>query len=184
MPDLLTGERFRDLFASFEHTARKLETRDRYSSPTEDASVRQFLAGEPLDLSWLDDWFGMVRAATDVGKRFARVRVVREPLSDYKRFEMAVAPHTVAAGEDIRYLSRVRAEALGVPNRDFWLFDDEHVALLHFDEQDRFLGAELVDGEEAVEQYRRWFEAAQSASTLFAEYVRTRPEAPQPAPGT
>lgn len=184
MPDLLTGERFRDLFASFEHTARKLETRDRYSSPTEDEVVRRFLASDPPDLSWLAYWFGLVRTATAEGRRFARVRVVTEPLSDYQRAGMTVVPHTLAAGEDIRFLPRDRATALGIPQRDFWLFDDEQVALLHFDERDRFLGAELVDGEETVEQYRRWLEPAQSASTPFAEYVRTRPEAPQPAPGT
>lgn len=182
MPDLLTGERFRDLFTSFERTADKLETRDRYSSPTEDEAVRQFLAGEPLDLSWLDRWFGMVRSATAAGKQFSRVRVVTEPLSDYKRFEMAVCPRTVEAGEDIRYLPRPQATALGLPARDFWLFDNKRLALLHFDDDDRFLGAELVDDVGAVEQHRRWFKAVQAAAVPFAEYVKTRPEAPQPAP--
>jgi hypothetical protein len=180
--ELLTGERFRELFTSFEHSADKLETRDRYTSPIEDEAVRQFLDGEPLDLTWLDRWFGMVRTATRAGKRFSRVRVVSEPLSDYKRFEMAVAPHTVAAGEDIRYLSRPEAEALEVPEQDFWILDQTRLALLHFDDGDGFLGGELVDDQAAVERHRRWFEKAQAAAIPFAEYVRTRLEAQQAEP--
>jgi hypothetical protein len=175
--DLLTGERFRDLFTSFERTAEKLESRDRYSSPLEDRSVRQFLAGEPVDLGWLDGWFAIVRAATTRGKRFARVRVVSEPLSDYKRFELMVCPRTVSAGEEIHYLPRAQADDLGIPPRDFWIFDNERVALLHFSSEDVFLGAELLGGERTVSPYRRWLGLAREPAVPFTTYVRQRPEA-------
>jgi hypothetical protein len=176
-PELLTGEAFRQLFLDFSHTAIRLETRDRYASPIEDEQVGRFLAGEPLDLSWLDRWFGMVRTATESGRRFARVRVVSEPLSDYKRFEMVVCPLTVAAGEDIRYLPRAHAAAFGVPNEDFWLFDDERLARLHFSEQDAFLGAEIVTEPEVVRLHRRWLAIATAHGIPFTDYLRQRPEA-------
>ncbi|MGH3493479.1 MAG: DUF6879 family protein, partial [Sciscionella sp.] len=98
------GPDFRQLFREFEHTAFRLETRERYNSPAEVESVRKFLAGDPVDLEWSEPWLQMIREHTAAGRTFSRVRVVSVALSDYSRFGLWASQFTVAAGEDIRYL--------------------------------------------------------------------------------
>lgn len=65
----------------FEHTAFRLEVRDRYDAPYENESLRKFLAGEQDDLPWMQSWLVMLRDLTAQGRRFARVRVVSLPLT-------------------------------------------------------------------------------------------------------
>jgi hypothetical protein len=139
---LVSGPAFVELFRTFEHTARRLEVRDRYDSPSEREPLRRFLAGEDEDLAWFQNWLGIIKQATTEGKILQRVRVVSVPLSDYSRYGLDLARHTVGAGEDIRYLNR--AEAGGLPEFDFWVFDSKRVAKLHFTDDDQLLGAEII----------------------------------------
>lgn len=139
---MISGPAFVELFRSFAHTARRLEVRDRYDSPTEREPLRRFLAGEAEDLAWFQNWVGIVGQATRAGKVFQRVRVVTVPLSDYSRFGLSLARHNIAAGEDIRYLDR--AAAAGLPGLDFWVFDSCRVAQLHFTDDDQLQGAEII----------------------------------------
>jgi hypothetical protein len=159
---LLKDEEFDRLFETFEHTAFRLEVRDRYNEPYEDESLRKFLAGEP---EYIDDsfqsWLDLVRAATAEGRRFSRVRVVSLPLTDYSRYGIAYARFTNAAGDDIRYLTRDRAHSIGLPDHDYWLLDSRRIARLHFDEgNDHLLGVEIVEDPAAVVQHNYWRDAA------------------------
>lgn len=126
----------------------------------EEESLRKFLAGEPDDLPWMQNWLTMIREATTEGRRFMRVRVVSLPLSDYSRFGHAVARHNNAAGEDIRYLTRGRATTAGLPEHDYWLFDSRKLAVMHFADDDRFLGAEMIEDPNVVVQHNYWRDAA------------------------
>jgi hypothetical protein len=157
---LLTDEEFGRLFDTFEHTAFRLEVRDRYNDPDEAEPLRKFLAGEPDDLAWFEDWLALVRAATAEGRRFSRVRVVSVPLTPYSRFGMAYSQLTNSAGDDIRYLTRNRARAIGLPDHDYWLFDSRRIARLQFDEDDRLLGVEVIEDPVAVVQHNYWRDAA------------------------
>ncbi len=110
MADLITGEVFGRLFRTFQRSARRLETRDRYRDPEEDEALTRYLAGSPEDPGyvasrdyWLDD---TVRVGVDAGRHFTRVRVVPEPLTPYLRFGLYHCAFNVDAGEDIRYLTR------------------------------------------------------------------------------
>lgn len=134
--------------------------RDRYNSPREAEPFRRFLAGEPDDLAWFQNWRDMVRAAVSVGRRFSRVRVVSVPLTDYSRFGYAISQHNNAAGEDIRYLSRDRARAAGLPNHDYWLFDSRKLVVMNFGEDDRFLSAEIVTTPAAIIEHNYWRDVA------------------------
>jgi hypothetical protein len=161
--NLLTDKEFDRLFETFEHTAFRLEVRDRYNAPSEVESLRKFLAGEPEDLDdgGFQDWLDLVRAATAEGRRFSRVRVVSVPLTDYSRHGIAYARHTNAAGDDIRYLTRDRARAIGLPDHDYWLFDSRKIARLHFDEgDDHLLGVEIIEDPAEVVQHNYWRDAA------------------------
>lgn len=137
-----------------------MEVRDRYDAPYENESLRKFLAAEPDDLPWMQDWLAMIRDATAAGRRFARVRVVSMPLTDYSRFGVWCAQFTNGAGEDIRYLTRDRAQAAGLPDHDYWLFDSRTLARMHFGDGDRFLGAEIIEDTAEIVQHNYWRDAA------------------------
>jgi hypothetical protein len=134
--------------------------RDRYDAPYENESLRHFIAGEPDDLSWIQGWLSMVREATAEGRRFARVRVVSLPLTDYSRFGVWCSRLTNSAGEDIRYLDRQRAVAEGLPDEDFWLFDSRRLVRMHFDDSDRFLGGEVVEDPAEIIMCNYWRDVA------------------------
>ncbi|WP_344449807.1 DUF6879 family protein [Acrocarpospora macrocephala] len=152
------GPEFGKLFRTFEHTAFRLETRDHYRSANEAAALRQFVAGEPVDLGWFQNWLTMIRAAAAEGRRFTRVRVVTVPLTDYSRFGVFCSEHTNAAGEDIRYLAR--QDAVGLPDYDYWLFDSSKLVRLHFDGDENFLGGELIEEPAVIVAHNYWRDAA------------------------
>jgi len=108
----------------------------------------------------MQSWLTMVREASSEGRRFARVRVVSLPLNDYSRFGVWCSQFTGGAGEDIRYLRRDRAQAVGVPEHDYWLFDSRRLVRMHFDDEDRFLGGEVVVDPAAVVEHNYWRDAA------------------------
>lgn len=166
MTRLVRGEDFGTLFETFTSSAWRWEAQTEYHEPHEAEAFRQFLAGHRPDMSFTAGWLSNVRKATDEGRRFQRVRVLSDPLTDYLRFEMSAAPANAAAGEDIRVLSASDVTALGLPGHDFWLFDDELVAIMHFD-TDGMVAAELVDDAEAVARHRRWQDLAWSHAAPF-----------------
>lgn len=102
----------------------------------------------------------MVRKAANEGRRFMRVRVVDLPLNDYNRFGYAVSQRNNAAGEDIRYLARDLAKAAELPNHDYWLFDSRKLAMMHFADDDRFLGAEIIEDPSVIVQHNYWRDAS------------------------
>jgi hypothetical protein len=166
------------LFESFERTAFRLETLDRYAVPVEEEPIRRFLAGEPVDTGWLKSWLTLVEAATGAGKRFQRVRVLPETLqgNDYLRYEVAYYPHTRAAGEDIRVLSRAEADGLNLPHRDFWLFDSRLAALMRFDGEGHLHGVELTDDPKIIAQCCCWRDVALHHAIALDRYVADHEE--------
>src|SRR5690554_5071782 len=96
-----------------------------------------------------------MRRTTGRGVRVERVRVVDEPPSDYLRFEIAMTPANLAAGEDIRYITRMEAKALSLPATDYWLIDSSRLYLLHFAADDQFLGLEEITDQNLIAEYDR-----------------------------
>jgi hypothetical protein len=115
---LLIGQALADFVPGYEHTAFRLETRERYNEAEEAEEVRRFLAGEP-DYAWNEEWAAMMKRRTTLGQRMMRVRIVDEPHSDYTRFGLDLARVNVAASEDIRYLPQEQAKDLDLPGHDF-----------------------------------------------------------------
>lgn len=135
-----------------------METRDEYKSDNEAQALRRFVAGEPVDMVWFQNWLTMIRQATEAGKRFSRVRVVSVPLTDYSRFGVFCSQYTNAAGEDIRYL--VRNQAAGVPDYDYWLFDSRLLVRMRFAEDETFLGGEIIEDPATIVEHNYWRDAA------------------------
>ncbi|MGI5289169.1 DUF6879 family protein [Nonomuraea polychroma] len=170
--DLVSGDEFEKLFSSFERSAFRLETRERYHlAKDEEEPLRRFLAEEPDDLAWMSGWLDLMRHHVREGRSVRRVRVVSRPFSDYTRFSMSVARHSIPAGDQIRYLDRVKAERLGFPFSDWWLFDDQRLALLHLDEEDVLHGAEIITDSEIVARHRTWRDIAWRNAIPLEEFV-------------
>lgn len=152
---------FGRLFETFEHTAFRLEVRDRYNVSYEQESFRNFLAtGRRELLPAGGDWYDMVRRATAEGRTFRRVRVVPVPLTDYNRFGLAGAQFNNEAGEDIRYLTRDRANAVELPNHDYWLFDSRLLVRMHFDNDDRPVDKEVIEDPAEIVEHNYWRDVA------------------------
>ncbi|GAA2452848.1 DUF6879 family protein [Streptomyces mauvecolor] len=128
------------LFRDFKHMAWRLETRRGYASDLQGAKWQRWQAGEDIAAEPFDAWRINVREQTERGKRFERVRVVDVPPTEGQRYLLASGLGNVAAGKDIRNLPRTEAEKLGLPDRDFWLFDSRILVRLVFDDQDTTLG--------------------------------------------
>ena len=158
------------LVLGFEHTAFRLEVRDRYNEPSEAQIVRRFLNTGNLNDSYMADWIEELSPRIATGQRMERVRVVSEPHSDYTRFGLALAAHNTAAGEDIRYLPRHQAAELDLPGHDFWLIDSTTLLLLRFGEDDVLLGADVVTDPAAVVRHCYYRDVARHYATPWSEY--------------
>lgn len=169
----LTGKQFDELFDNYQYTARRLEPRDRYNTGLSTEPLQHYLAGELSDYSFMNRWTGKVGGWAAQGKRMARVRVVTEPLTDNARFSLHIARLNVAAGDEIRYLPRQRAQELelGLPDEDYWIFDATTAAIINFDEDDRPVGHELIEDPAEIVARLHWFDAAWHHSVSREEFA-------------
>lgn len=178
MADLLTGDQLDELFQNVRRYAFRLESRDRYNVPDERPSFEAFMAGRrDLDESArVGPWYDRTRRAAREGRPFSRVRIVSTPLGDYSRYALWTAQGNLEADEEIRYLDRDQAAALGLPVQpphDAWLIDNERVAVLGFDKNDQFVGAYILDDPDVVQRHRAWRRIAWDASVSREEFLRS-----------
>ncbi|MGW3028265.1 DUF6879 family protein [Streptomyces sp. NPDC001221] len=166
-PELQPFASISHLFREFRHTAWRLETRRGYASDRRSQKWSRFLAGEDIAHDPGNAWRENVRAQTAQGKRVERVRIVDEPPTQGQRFLLASAPGNVAAGEDIRNLTRAEAERLRLPEHDFWLFDSKILARFAFDEDDTTLGVYVTEDPAEV------LAACQARDAAWHHAVRT-----------
>jgi hypothetical protein len=156
----------------FRRLAFRLELLDRYVAANEAEPFRRFLAGEPQDPLWREPWKEFVRTALRDGKRMARVHVVDEPLSEYLEFQLTCAyPANVAAGEDVRILRRQAWPHLRLPDHDYWLFDDHEAAVMIYDEDGSFLGADTTSDPETIARYRQERDRLMQHSVPLTDYL-------------
>lgn len=162
LPDTGFADIIRTFAARFEHTAFRLELQANYVEAGEDDPVPQFLAGHPgPPTDELAAWFEQIHVATSAGKRVQRVRVQHQPPTPYQAWERWLDRNwNTPAGENIRYLSREQAHHIGLlpaaGTTDWWLFDDQWLILMHFDDAGHRVGNEITDEHEPVEQARQW----------------------------
>ncbi|MYZ35717.1 hypothetical protein GT002_11515 [Streptomyces sp. SID4917] len=117
------------------------------------------------------DWHAIVTEATARGVEVRRARIVSTPVSEYIRFEHAVTDGlNIAAGEDVRWLSRRRATVVALPGNDFWLFDSHLVLLNHFDGDGENMEMELTEDPEVAKLCGSAFEAVWVRATPHAEF--------------
>jgi hypothetical protein len=167
----IPGEEWAQLFTGFTGSAFRLETFQHYSAPDEVEALARFRAGEDphIDLAW---WTDLARKHTQAGRTMSRVRVITEPPSEYTRFELIAYPVMAAAGDDIKVISvRPGDWPANVPRYDYWLFDDRDVWVLNYDSGGVLRSAELRDDPQAVQDHRRWRDAALAQAIPVNEYL-------------
>ncbi|GAB2686453.1 DUF6879 family protein [Nocardia thraciensis] len=170
---LLHGaDELRPIFASAERSAFHLETHDDYESKSESESLAAFRADETIDPGgeWFSGWTSHVAATVARGVAVRRARIVTEPHTLYTRYLLALSPHNVAAGEDIRYLARHDAEPSDSATEDFWLFDERAVAFSLFDAHGFWVGAALTDEPAIVAHAVTVRDRVWCAATRFEDY--------------
>ncbi|TVL88434.1 DUF6879 family protein [Streptomyces sp. SAJ15] len=127
---------FAELLAATEYTAVHLEMRDSYAVGDEADDFETFLrSGIPnLDpaRSFWPRWMPLVQDAVARGVVMRRARIVSEPVTDYIRYEHAITPLNLQAGEQVRWLPRRHASDIPLPGNDFWLLDNKVVQFHHF----------------------------------------------------
>lgn len=148
-----------------------LEQRDSYHVAAEDEPFGRWLAGEPDDYAWHQDWLSFLRQATAAGVAVQRVRLASVPHTDYIRWGLHIARLSIAAGEDIRYLPRHLAAGIRLPEEDFWLVDDDKLIWSVFSADGRTGGFAWEDRPELVRQCREVRDQAWERAVPYARYA-------------
>lgn len=173
---LLTERELGELLGGFRDSAFRFEIRDRYNSDVGREPFRKYLAGEPDDYAWHRSWMDMIRRDVAAGKVWQRVRIVSVPLSTWTRYGIEVARLSVQAGEEIRYLRRDVAQRNGLTPYDCWLLDGEQLVHLHFNDQDdTFVGAELVIDRDIVLRHQAWRDRAWQHARTIDDFLASVP---------
>lgn len=160
------------MFREFKHTAWRLETRQGYATDRRSPKWDRWKAGADIAAEPLDAWRENVVQAVAEGRRFERVRLVDQPLTEGQTFLLDSGLGNVAAGEDIRNLPRAEAARLGLPDWDFWLFDSRLLARFVFDEEDTTLGVVLSEDPVDIAAACQARDAAWHHATPTAEFAR------------
>lgn len=169
--EFLQNEAYYALFRAFARTAFHLEVQDSYHTPDEAGPFQLFLTQQNDDLAWHQPWLNLVRNVTAAGKSIRRVRVVTVPHVDYTRWGLTVAPHNIAAGEDIRWLPRHVIEADTLSADDYWLFDDDLVVFTVFEPSGRFAGGAATSDPTIVSYCRTVRDRVWAAAIPHSKYV-------------
>lgn len=132
----------------------------------------QWLAGTPKAEDDSDRaWYAYIRSLAGRAIPFQRVRMLTDPLTDYLRWMLATTHRNIAAGEDIRWITQGEASELGMPDYDFYVFDDDRIAILHFDNAKILTGATIDDAPHVVDQHRRWRDLVWQHAVRHEDYT-------------
>jgi hypothetical protein len=175
---MLSDQEWGPYFDTFKHSIFRLETHPVYTMPQEAALFARFQRGEPCPPLDGEEWPSDLRRWRSEGKSMRRVHVVRSPLSEYLRFEISwYYPANVRAGEDIRILDLAEVGDPGLPNEDFWLFDEARVVRMLYRDDGTQIGRFPVENPE-LDKWLMWRDLAWSHSIPLADYsIRTRLDA-------
>lgn len=169
---LYRRDALRELLSIAKYRAFHLETRDEYLSDSEHTAMTAFLDDETTDPggAWFTPWAGLVTETTARGVAVERVRIVTTPHGPYTRYLLALTPHNIAAGEDVRWLPRRDAVPADARADDYWLIDDDLVAYSIFDENGWWSGVAATGDVRVVGYAREIRDRVWPASTPHARY--------------
>ena len=167
---------FDAVFDTFHHAVFRLEALPAYDVGGADAErMNAFLAGRALPERSVctSPWLARMAVSTVVaGRRWERVRVVDDPLTEYQAYELRAYQESQAVGERVLILPRTRAGNWGP---DFWLFDTDtsnaRAVLMDYAPDGRWLGVELVGDPKRVAVLADIRREAMEAATPLNEFL-------------
>lgn len=172
----MTPEEFDALFDTFHHTVARLEALPAYDVGGQEAvRIQAFREGRPRPLRSIttDPWLARIAVSTiTAGKRWTRVRVVDEPLTEYQRYQLTSHQEAQAAGERVLIAPR---SAVGDVGPDFWLFDeagpDAHAVVMRYDAEGHWLDAGLVTDQAEVRELGEHLHAVAARAAPLNEFL-------------
>jgi hypothetical protein len=166
----LEADAWQAYFRDYRRSAWRLEVQPTYTMPGEQVGLALFRAGKGKPADHNAAWHKTVRNNAEAGKTMGRVRVVRRPLTEYQRYQLAWGiPGNIEAGEDIRILDLTDRD-LGLPTQDFWFFDDATVVHLNFRPDGTLIDRELIENPD-LDQYRRWRDTALACALALTDFI-------------
>jgi hypothetical protein len=163
-----------DRFAALLDDARvriwRWECRGDYSSVDADL-LRRWRAGLDRDPDEDRSWVEYVQGLRRRGVRFERVRRLTEPLSEYLRMQLDFTYMNIDAGEDVRWVTPAAAAEVDMPDHDFYVLDDDMVAVVDFDAAGLFAGARVSGAAEVVERHGVWRDLIWPCAVPHARYL-------------
>lgn len=161
------------------HTYDLLRVEVQRGYDADDVDFRRFLDGAPTpDIEARSGWLQFLRDSTAAHRCWRKVHVVdrdvlaTEGLNDHERHEFEWGfSLTGSAGERVR-IAEAHLPVRALP--DWYVVDDEHVLLMHFD-GGAFVGAEPASTQ-AAKAYRALALAYWDAGTEFADWWASHPQ--------
>lgn len=177
---MITAEKFDALFDSFRATVYRLETLPAYDvGGAEAARIAAWRAGQarPEQSVRTQPWLARIAMSTLVdGKRWARTRILDDPLTEYQRFQLDSMREAQVVGTEMRVAHR--SDVGDGTGPDFWLFDagldEEHAVVMHYDEVGHWLGADLTTDPSVLTELAERRAAADAVSVPLNEFLAGR----------
>lgn len=149
------------------------ECRGDYSAVDADL-LRRWRAGLGRDPAEDRPWVEYVRGLRRRGIRFERARRLTVPPTEYLRMQLDLSYMNVEAGEDVRWVAPSDAADMEMPSYDYYLVDDDVVAVLDFDAAGGFVGARTCAAREVVERHVAWRDLIWPRAVPHALYLTDR----------
>lgn len=148
----MTLEELRARFDGIAQEAFRLEQEQSYAGVSDPGWVA-WKAGQPLPVRTVenDDFLKQIGDHVGAGRRVYRVVVVDRPIGEYLRYELTAFGMHVAVGEEVYVVWRDAHPDLTKLVKDFWMLDEDLVAVMRYNEGKRFI--EAVQPAEPVETY-------------------------------
>lgn len=163
---------FDALFDNFRKTAFRLETLPSYDvgdvgeEATRIRAIKEHLPVPDRSVR-SDPWLARIARTTldtKAPKRWRRVRVVDEPLTEYQRIELVALVEAQAVGDENFLVPRA---AVG-DAPDMWLFDagrrKAHAVVMDYDTDGHWQGCQLVTDRPALDRLEQAWERALAAA--------------------
>ncbi|HEU0087418.1 MAG TPA: hypothetical protein VFQ77_07185 [Pseudonocardiaceae bacterium] len=106
---------------------------------------------------------------TAAGRRVYDVHIVEWPLAEYTRYALAVIPMSAWNGREVFLVDRDAHPDLASLTEDFWMFDEQRVAVMRYDDQERFV--EAAEPAEPIEVYIARRDLAMKYAVPFEQWM-------------